>query len=183
MTRVRFPTAQSLFATFPEALVKAAEAPADVHPLAFLQSLVAQERLEDAMTFCAYLLPRREAVCWACRCARALLGDPIASESACLLAAEEWVREPNDERRQAALKIGAAADVDSPLTWLAMAAGWAGGMSVSHPKMPVPTPQYMTARACRIAVLLSPRLVRPPERALRLRACAADAASLVETGL
>jgi hypothetical protein len=184
---VRFPTARSLFETFPEAALKAAEAPADAPSLAFLQNLAAAEKFEDAVTFCAYLLPRREAVWWACRSARALLGDG-ADDSApgktSLLAAEAWVRNPDDEHREAALRIGSAGDVNDPMTWLAMAAGWAGGMFVSHPKNPVPVPQYMTARACRIAVLLlSARLPKEPERRARLRACIADGAGLAEAGL
>ena len=76
---VRFPTARSLFETFPEAAVKAAEAPIDAPSLDFLQNLAAKEKFEDALTFCAYLLPRREAVWWACRCARALLADGVKS--------------------------------------------------------------------------------------------------------
>jgi len=184
---VRFPTARSLFETFPEAAVKAAEAPIDAPSLDFLQNLAAGEKFDDAVTFCAYLLPRREAVWWACRCARALLADGAAdgapSKSAALLAAEAWVRNPDDEHREAALRIGSAGDVNDPMTWLAMAAGWAGGMFVSHPKNPVPAPQYMTPRACRIAVLLGARLVRGPERAARLRACIDDGAGLAEAGL
>ena len=69
MSRVRFATAKDLFETFPE-LFKTIRLRRPRKPsIDFLKGLSAQGRLEDAVTFCAYLLPRREAVWWACaRC-------------------------------------------------------------------------------------------------------------------
>ena len=45
-----------------------------------------------------------------------------------LLAAEAWVQQPESERREAALKIGTRGDSNDPLTWIALAAGWAGNL-------------------------------------------------------
>jgi len=181
MSQVRFATTRALFETFPQSVTKLAVAPTDESPIAFLRNLSAQERFEDAVTFCAYLLPRREAVWWACKSARAFLGEIAPSRTAALLAAENWVHEPNEDHRQAALGVGTQSDSNDPLTWLALGAGWAGGALSLHPKTSVP--QYMTARAARIAILLSARFLKLSERTLRLRACIADGIELAETGL
>lgn len=184
MSRVRFATARALFETFPQSVTGIATTPTDEHPVAFLQKLAAAGKLDDAVAFCAYLLPRREAVWWACGCVRALSGDIAQSEAACLLAAEAWVYEPDDERRQAALKLGMESDSNAPLTWLALAAGWSGGMLSSHPEMPAPVPPYMTARAARIAVQLSAHYMKDKSRLpAQLQACITDGIKLAENGL
>jgi hypothetical protein len=183
MSRIRFATARALFETFPKSVTRIAAAPTDESPLVFLRRLSAEGQLEDAVTFCAHLLPRREAVWWACGCARALLRDIPRSRAAGLLAAEAWVYEPDDKHRQAALEIGAASDSNDPLTWLALAAGWSGGLIAPHPQKPVPMPPYMTARAARIAVMLSACTVKKDQRAVGLQACIAEGIKLAEEGL
>ena len=182
MSRVRFATARALYETFPEVSEQIKVAPTDQFPIEFLKDLVSKEKLHEAVAFCAYLLPRREAVWWACSCARASLGEIPQDRSACLLAAEAWVYDPNDTRRKAALEIGTASDSNDPLTWLALAAGWSGGLLAMFPNLPVPVPTYMTARAARIAVLLSVAKLRK-DRPSRLQACIADGIRLAEDGL
>lgn len=182
MPRVRFATARALLETFPEVSKKIGAAPIDQAPIEFLKDLVAAGRLEDAVMFCAHLLPRREAVWWACGCARALLGDIPQSRAAGLLAAEAWVYEPDDKHRQAALEIGNNGDSNDPLTWLALGAGWSGGLLVSQPNVQVPAPAYMTARAARIAVVLSAAKLGK-NRLSCLPACIGDGIKLAETGL
>ncbi len=183
MTRVRFSTARALFESFPEVTKKVSAAPTDQFPIEFLKGLTSQGKLDGAVAFCAYLLPRREAVWWACGCARALLGDIPQNKAGCLLAAETWVYEPDDERRQAALEIGTKGDSNDPLTWLALGAGWSGGMLFAHPTKPIPMPQYMTARAARIAITISALRITKDERPARLQACIADGIKLAEAGL
>ena len=75
MSRVRFATANDLFETFPELLKTIKVLPNDKPPLDFLKDLSVDEKLEDAVTFCAFLLPRREAVWWACRSVRSRVGN------------------------------------------------------------------------------------------------------------
>jgi hypothetical protein len=183
MSRIRFATARALFETFPKSVTGIAAAPTDESPIVFLRNLSAGGQLEDAVTFCAYLLPRREAVWWACECARNLLGDIPQSQGAGLLAAEAWVYEPDERRRQAALEIGTKSDGNDPLTWLALAAGWSGGVLAPHPQKPVPMPPYMTARGARVAILLSACKVKKDERPSRLQACITDGIKLAESGL
>ena len=88
MSQVRFATTLALFETFPKSVTKIAADPTDEPPIVFLKKLSAQRKFEDAITFCAYLLPRREAVWWAYGCTRAMLRDVSASRAGPLIAAE-----------------------------------------------------------------------------------------------
>jgi hypothetical protein len=180
MSLVRFATAQALFETFPELSQKIGVQPNEQAPTQFLRSLLATGRNEDAVTFCSYLLPRREAVWWACACTRSSLGKIAEDEPAALLAAEAWVREPDNERRQAALELGTKGHTDNPLTWVALAAGWTGGFLVSGAQHAIPMPQYMTARAARTAILISALSVQREHRPAYLQACVADGIRLAE---
>jgi hypothetical protein len=179
---IRFATAQALFEAFPEVSRKVAADPTEQYPTEFLGDLVAGGKLDDAVTFCSYLLPRREAVWWACGCARELLRDVPQDRRAGLLAAEAWVREPDEGHRRAALDLGTNGDGNCALTWAALAAGWAGGFLPSGPNKQIPMPQYMTARATRTAVLISALKVKRDDRPARLRACIAEGARLAEHG-
>ncbi len=182
MSLVRFATAEALFETFPELSQKISAKPSEQSPIEFLRGLVTTGKIDDAVTFCSYLLPRREAVWWACGCARASSGHIAEDRAAGLLAAEAWVKEPDDERRQAALEIGTRGHCDDPLTWVALAAGWAGGFLVSGPHHSIPMPQYMTARATRTAILISALSVKWDQRPAYLQACVADGTRLAENG-
>ena len=101
MSRARFTTARSVFETFPELASKSAVAATDDPPIVFLKNLSVGGRFEDAVGFCAHLLPRREAVWWGCGSVRAVLGDVTPYGVAGLMAAEAWVHEPTDKNRQA----------------------------------------------------------------------------------
>ena len=70
MSRVRFTTARSVFETFPELASKSTVSPTDEPAIVFLKSLSARQKFEDAVAFCAHLLPRREAVWWGCAMGR-----------------------------------------------------------------------------------------------------------------
>ena len=183
MSLVRFATAEALFETFPELSQKISAKPSEQSPIEFLRGLVTTGKIDDAVTFCAYLLPRREAVWWACRSARASSDHFAGDSAAALLAAEAWVKEPDDERRQAALELGTRGHCDDPLTWVALAAGWAGGFLESGPHLSIPMPQYMTARATHAAILISASSVKRDQRPAYLQACIADGTRLAENGL
>lgn len=183
MSRVRFATARDLFETFPMSRTLMSSEPTDELPLDYLRALVAKAKTDDAVTFCAYLLPRREAVWWACRSVRAILGSRQTQSSDCLRAAEAWVQEPDPEHRQAADKSAARGDRDSPLTWLALAAAWSGGVISIAGSPRIAPPPELTAHAVRVAILLSARQFAPPESSTRLRPCIEDGMSLAETGL
>jgi hypothetical protein len=183
MSRVRFATAKALFDTFPETYKKIGAKPTDQFPIDFLKGLVSQGKLDDAVTFCAYLLPRREAVWWACGSVRSHLGEIPKSQAAGLMAAEAWVYEPDEEHRLAALESANQSDSNDPMTWLAFGAGWSAGSLVARPGVSAPVPPYMTARCVRIAIVLSTRFLKKEQRSARLQACVAEGIKLAEAGL
>lgn len=184
MLGLRFPTTRALFDAFPEVAQRVSAPPTEQSSIDFLKALSSANSLPEAVTFCAYLLPRREAVWWGCACVRTLLDDIASDRAAGLLAAEAWVYEPDDKHREAALDIGTRGENKNPMTWLAFAAGWSGGFLPSTTnKQQVPVPQYMTARAVRIAVLTSVPNVPPSARSARLQKCIAEGIKLAEAGL
>lgn len=69
----------------------------------FIMALLAAGQRMDAVKVLAYALPRREAVWWACMCAREMAGV-VGNEAQqrALAAAEKWVYEPTAEHRTAA---------------------------------------------------------------------------------
>jgi Family of unknown function (DUF6931) len=190
MARIRFETARDLIEAYPSARDELMIEPADVPSLEFLKQLSEQPPIDKAIGFCAYLLPRREAVWWGCQCVRSLAA-PIANEEAALQAAENWVREPEDERRLAALAIGRQSNYRLPATWMALAAGWAGGamppgslVGFEGAVLPqagdawLPIPPDQTAKGVRTGILIAAAKVPPQERSERLSRCIAEGARL-----
>jgi hypothetical protein len=132
--------------------------------------LSASARPSDAILFLSHLLPRREAVWWALQCVRALLGEAAADEA--LRAAEIWVRAPEDENRQAALRIANDSDRRKPTTWLAFAAGWSGGSMVPPDQNPTPPPSGACAMAANTAIMTAVTAGAPRAVVERIVACA-----------
>lgn len=175
MSRLRFSSARDVFDAFPTAHDDIEAKPTDQPPLAFLQALMGSDTPEDAVAFCAYVLPRREAVWWASRCVRQLSSSRSPAEEKALAAAEDWVREPEEERRRAALDIGSDGDRSAPTTWVSLAAAWSGGSMTPIDMPPVPCPPHLTAKAVRAAVLTALARIPVKERAQRLNLCLQDA--------
>lgn len=122
--RIRFTTARQVYEAFPRLARDIAAGPAEEGPIEFLRALIVRAHRADALVFAAYLLPKREAVWWGCQCLRAF--SPAYADEA-LLAAEAWVRTPEDATQRAALALSNGGDRMVPSTWLAMAAGHSGG--------------------------------------------------------
>lgn len=176
MSRLRFSTASELFEAFPS-LREAVTLPAMAeHPLAFLERLAGGPAPTEAIGFCAFLLPRREAVWWALQSVRTILPSGTVDQG--LAAAEAWVREPGDRTRFAALRCAQSGDRALPGTWIAWAAGYSGGSMVeSHP---VPCPPELTAKMARIAVLGAINRLPVRDRAGALRNCVEACIRLID---
>lgn len=166
----RFATARDVFDAFPTAADDIEAAPADVLPLAFLDDLAKSRTPEDAISFCAYLLPRLEAVWWGCSCVRGMADEAGRAEieqDPAYRVAEAWVRDPRETRRLEAMRAGLAGSRADACAWLALGAGWSGGDMADNPQAPVLAPPYLTAKAIRAAVLIG--LARNPTVARRTK--------------
>jgi hypothetical protein len=175
---LRFAVASAVFEAFPTAHKDIAAKPTSQPPLDFLRSLASGSTPDDALAFCAYLLPRREAVWWGCQCVRDLLGQTTADDEAALQAAEAWVYEPDEERRRAALAIGGSADRGAASTWVARAAAWSGGSLIVSEHGGAPAPPQLTAQAVRIAILVA--LAGKPNRVAEIARCVERGVQIAE---
>jgi hypothetical protein len=169
-SRVRFASAQSVFEAFPDLRYVATPPANDVGPLDHMRALSTSPRPSDAILFISHLLPRREAVWWAAQCVRALIAEASVEEA--LRAAETWVRTPEDDNRNAALRIANDSDRRKPTTWLAFAAGWSGGSMVPPDQTPLPPPAGACAMAANTAIMLAVAVGDPRAILDRIGACA-----------
>ena len=154
MNQVRFSTVHDLFEAYPLARYDVGKAAPDKLSLDFLQEAADAGNWHQAVSFCAYLLPRRVAVAWGCRSLRQMFDHFDGNEGRSLGVAETWVRQPDEQTRNKALAVGNANDPEQPATWLALAAGWSGGSVVPAEFAPVEAKPDQTARAVRAALLI-----------------------------
>ncbi|POR51438.1 DUF6931 family protein [Bosea psychrotolerans] len=174
MRQDRFLTARDVFEAFPTAGEDIEAAPSDAAPRDFLVGLIDSKTPEDAISFCAYLLPRREAVWWGCSCVRGLADErerQQIEQNRAFQAAELWVKDPQQSRRIEALRIGFASQRADASTWLALGAAWSGGDMADNPHAPVMAPPHLTAKAIRAAVLIALARNATQERRARLTTC------------
>jgi len=172
MALIRFATVRDLFEAFPTAQQDVDAEPSDAPPLDYLRTLADSGELNKAVAFCAYLLPRREAVGWGCWSVRRLAEKLPAEEEPGVRAAEDWVEVPEEDRRVAALELGSRSNYQWPSTWLALAAGWSGGnIALGIEGAFAPPPPQQTARAVRGALAAAVARLAPAERMDRLRTC------------
>ena len=128
-------------------------------PQEFMDQLLQAELYVDATRFLAYALHEREAVWWASLCVRsvpACFGDEISTET--LEAAEAWVKDPVDTKRQAALAAGKKHTFQmptAPAAWAAMAVGWSGETHAAPDEPVSPSSEHLTAHAVSGAIMLS----------------------------
>jgi hypothetical protein len=133
-----------------------------------IERLAAAGFMPEAVKITAHALPKREAVWWACMCARhtAPAAEPVLAELCA--AAETGVRKQSDESRYAAFRLAEAQGFDTPEAWAAVGAFWSGD-SMSAPEAPkVPPAPHLSGLAVAGAVNLSSVRGDPLQRAARL---------------
>jgi hypothetical protein len=167
MSSVRFDKLEDLFGAYPNARADIAFEAGDRNCLDFFRVLIEGRHWAAAISFCAYFLPRREAVWWGLQTLRRLEGDTGEASAATLEIVTNWVRDPDDRRRRACLERAAACDPRAPATWLAFAAGWSGGNAAA------PANAHQTARAVRAALLIASSHLGKAEFASAIAPCLA----------
>jgi hypothetical protein len=174
MSQVRFSTVQDLFEAYPTAAKDVGKAEAGMRSLDFLRSLVDRRDWPHAISFCAYLLPRRAVVAWGCRSLRRMVERFDTSEDRAISFAEAWVEEPGEATRSKALAVGNMNDHNAPTTWLALAAGWSGGSVVPAEFDPIEARPEQTARAVRVALFVGLSRLTGDARVGIMTACLED---------
>lgn len=150
-------------------------------PRPFLDVLIAHQLNQDATRFMAFAMARREAIWWACLCARHAYGAaPPAKHAAALQAAEVWTAHPSDDLRRAAFKAAQAAEFNNPAGLIGMAVFFSSGSLGPPGSTEVPPEPPLSQGAAGNAVILSAVLNEPakaPERYLTFFAQGFDVAS------
>ncbi len=151
--------------------------------VAALQALEAADLLTEAARLTAHALPKREAVWWACMCARhtALAAMPPADQRA-LEDAEAWVFKGEDSLRRRAFEHAQESNFASPEAWAGVAAFWSGDSMAPLGQANVPPASHLAATAVAGSVLLA--AVRDPaeRRAARLSRFLASARDIAAGG-
>jgi hypothetical protein len=135
-------------------------------PKEYVELLMEQELYPDAVRFLAHALPKREAVWWAWVCARRAAGEePPDDIQAVLEATRQWIAEPTDGHRRAAMELAEQVGFDKPAGSAALAAFFSGeSLAPADVEQPVPPGEYMAAKAITGCILLA-TVGTEPERA------------------
>lgn len=138
---------------------------AEMSPRQFLARLIEEGHFVDATRFLANALPKREAVWWACLCARKVAGsDPPPKYIEAIEGAELWAADPTEEHRRAGMPLAEAVGIGTAAGCAAAAAFWSGG-SLAPPELPVvPPADHLTAHGVAGSVMLA-AVSSEPERA------------------
>ncbi|RWK62215.1 hypothetical protein [Mesorhizobium sp.] len=126
---LRFKTARDLFMACPAVSRDMVALPTEQPSIEFCRALLAGRVPEEAITFCAYLLPERAAVWWAHECLSHLTVLLDARDQELLALVRDWVSEPDSPNNHAEVSQAAAMPPATPAAWIALAAGRHGNGS------------------------------------------------------
>ncbi|RUZ97025.1 hypothetical protein EN938_33755 [Mesorhizobium sp. M7A.F.Ca.US.001.02.1.1] len=150
---LRFKTARDLFAACPAIARDMRSLPTDQRSIEFCRDLLAGRVPEEAVTFCAYLLPERAAVWWAHECLSHLADLLDETDHQLLPLVHNWVGEPDSRRHQAALSTAGATPPTTPVGWIALAAGWRDNGSATAATMTPALLPFPAAHAINAGIL------------------------------
>jgi len=124
---------------------------------AYLDELILQGLLQDAVALMCRLLPRQYCLAWAADCVRtdlAAMPSPDRDEWARFAACDRYLRAPSEEARAVCADLAERANFKTAAAWLAAGVGWTGG-SLAPPHVDVVAPpETLTATACGACVTL-----------------------------
>lgn len=149
---------------------------------AALDALIQAALVTDAARLVAHALPKREAVWWACMCARATEAAPPPADAEALTAAEAWVRKPEEPNRRQAMAKAEAAGFRTPEAWAAIGAFWSGGSMAPEGQPVVPPGDHLTGLAVAGAVSLAAVRKQPEKADATLRTFLASALDIAGGG-
>jgi hypothetical protein len=115
-----------------------------------IDEMLEQGLAADALMLIARILPKRYVVAWACECFKgALAGLPTATDvdRAGLALAQQWLTDPTEDRRRAALDFAEAGEFSTPGAWIAASAGWSDGSLLPRGYDTISPPDHLPAEA------------------------------------
>ena len=161
---MRFASARDAFLALPEIAEDIEARPGGQSSLQFLDELRRSAVPEDAITFCAYVIPVREAVWWGHQCVLHSKYSMTAHEQDVLDLVEQWVADTSERSRYAVMDRASPLHPRTPAVWVGLGAAWSGG-SLTAPDQPATPPApHFTPRALNAGVLGALALVGHQER-------------------
>lgn len=152
MARLRFSSAQQVVEAFP-CLKQDLSLPTNGdEPFFYIDRLLQSPKQHEALAFCAFLLPRREAVEWLCKSIKTSSQALSEKDGKLLGLAEDWIKTPGETTRQKALSASLNEIKDTASVWAALAAAWSGGSITSNAEHPVPPPNHLTGLAVKLGM-------------------------------
>jgi hypothetical protein len=140
--------------------------------------------LIEATRLVAHALPRREAVWWACMCARHTApGDLPETDLAAVDLAETWVRKQTDDVRRTAMEQAQRTGFGSPEAWAAVAAFWSGDSLTPADQAKVPPAPHLAGTAVAGAVALAAVRIDPARTDARLARFLDSAREIAQGGV
>ena len=126
----------------------------DITPEEYISKLIENEYFADSIIFLAHGLPKREAIWWACLCAKVVTNnDTKADDLASLTMAEKWVYEPDDKKRRMCGTLAEQGQYKSAQNWAAAAVFWSGGSITKEDDPAMEPAPYLYAHAVSGAIL------------------------------
>ena len=139
---LRFEVASELYEAIPEIEEDLTARPGEHNSIDFIEALAESTTPEEAITFCAYVLPRRFAVWWGHECLKKIVEVLGEDDIKLLELAAAWVADPEEKTRYAALDAALDRPTKTPGVWVALGAGWSTGSMVGPDLPPVPPPAF-----------------------------------------
>ena len=118
--------------------------------------LLSNNQYIDAVKLLSHALPNREAVWWACICAKQHVkenSDELSFQSLC--AAEKWVYDPSEKNRRITEYFAEKGKYETAAAWLSAAAFWSGDSIVAENEPKVAPAKYLYAHAVAGSILMS----------------------------
>ncbi len=128
----------------------------DLETTEFLDLLISNESYSDAINLLSHSLPKREAVWWACICAKQnaeQLNNELYDET--LKIAEKWVYDPSEKNRRLAEFYAEKGKYETAAAWVAAAAFWCGDSIVAENEPKIAPDEYLYAHAVSGSILTS----------------------------
>jgi len=142
----------------------------EITPKAYVELLSERNLLQDAVRFLSAALGKREAVWWACFCARVVTDLKLHGVQAdAIVAAERWVVAGTEENRRATMAAAEAAKIGNAASLAAMAAFFSEGSLAPPDVNPVPPAEDLTAKMAANAVWIGAVSSEPQKAPEKIR--------------